>query len=67
MVLDTSADTGVVGKEITIQFTHAATAGAMYGRNAYFDNVRLDATLIPEPTSLALLLGGGWVWLRRRR
>jgi len=50
------------GESLTIRFTNLS------GGNADFDNVRLDATVIPEPATLAVFgLSGLLVLLRRRR
>lgn len=53
------------GSPLTIRYT---VLGDANGGNADFDNVRLDASIIPEPATLALFgLGGLMVLLRRRR
>ena len=53
------------GSSLTIRYTLLGDAN---GGNGDFDNVRLDASVIPEPATLALFgLGGLLVLLRRRR
>lgn len=53
------------GSPLTIRYTILGDAN---GGNADFDNVRVDASVIPEPATLALFgLGGLLVLLRRRR
>jgi hypothetical protein len=62
-VFDTSnpANIGLVGQALTVGFTGGA------GTSILFDNVTLDATLIPEPTTISLIALAGLAMLRRRR
>ena len=53
---------GVVG-DLTIVLKTTSSGNS----EVNFDNVRLDATAAPEPTSAALLLGSGAMLLLRRR
>ena len=57
---DSSILTSEVGKDLYITFNSQ-------GVQALYDNVRLTETLIPEPTSFALLGFGGLLVARRRR
>ena len=52
----------LIGEELGIRLTAPIAGG-----HAYYDNVRLFAAYIPEPTTLALLGLGGLTLLRRRR
>jgi hypothetical protein len=65
--LDTSANPSLVGEPIGVLLEHAATDG-LYGREIYFDNVRLDVLSVPEPSAAALLLAlaPAGLLLRRR-
>lgn len=61
----TAAAGGPIGQNlhVVLRFTHDAD----WFKNVIFDNVRLDATSVPEPTSLAAFLTGATVLLARRR
>jgi HpiC1 cyclase len=63
--LTTGASGGVVGQDIRVvlSFEHAGE----YGRSGYFDNVRLDASAVPEPAALALVGSASLLVMRRRR
>ena len=52
----------LIGEELGIRLTAPIAGG-----HAYFDNVRLFAVHIPEPTTLSLLGLGGLALMRRRR
>lgn len=56
----TGAAPAGVGQALRIELTNGTNVG-------WFDNVRLDASPVPEPGSLALLGLGGLALLRRRR
>lgn len=66
VVLDTSANTAMVGQKIGILLEHG-TVNGQYGRELYFDNVRLEMMAIPETSTLALLLLVAPAWLLARR
>jgi hypothetical protein len=56
-----------IGDDVVI-FLQAQTTTPGIWQNVSYDNVRLDFTAIPEPSSVAMLLGGiGALTLRRRR
>lgn len=57
---------GDVGKALGVRISHAGT-GTWDNNRVEADNVRLDLTAIPEPTSLALLGVAGLAMIRRRR
>lgn len=61
LTFDTSLNPGAVGQTIRIQLE-----GEGPGRS-HFDNIRLDAAPIPEPSGFALLGLGGLLLMRRRR
>ena len=61
LVFDVSAGSPLIGEPVIIGL---ASAGA--GR-AHFDNIRLDASTIPEPTTGLLAGLAGLMLLRRRR
>jgi len=67
VVLDTSVTPAVVGQSISVRLLHEAGPGSQGYRHAYFDNVRLDASPIPEPATLGLMAIGGLMMLPRRR
>ena len=67
LTLDTSVVTGAVGQNIVVLLEHNATTGASYGRDIFYDNVRLSSA-VPEPATWAMLMGGvGFLTLFRRR
>jgi hypothetical protein len=56
-----------IGDDVVI-FLQAQTTTPGTFQNVSYDNVRLDFTAIPEPSSVAMLLGGiGALTLLRRR
>jgi hypothetical protein len=68
LTFDTTIDPSIVGQAITIQLDFYSTSPFL--RNAYFDNVRLDAvSAVPEPSTYALMLCSlsVLVWTIRRR
>lgn len=59
--------TGAVAPAGNIRIWVGSTGAAGTGRG-HFDNVRLTATPVPEPTTAALfLLAAGGCWMRRRK
>ena len=48
--------TALAGNQLEIQLT-AADPGSSAGYQIYFDNIRLDATVVPEPSAYALVFG----------
>lgn len=60
----TGANAGLVGEDLTIVISLLQNDKAL---KVAADNIRLDATVIPEPGSLALLGLGGLMIARRRR
>ena len=69
LTLDTLADSAWRGKDIVIRIDgYSPTAPGTVLQNVSYDNVRLDFTPIPEPSSVTMLLGGiGALTLLRRR
>ena len=69
LTLDALADSAWRGKDIVIRIDgYSPTAPGTVLQNVSYDNVRLDFTPIPEPSSVTMLLGGiGALTLLRRR
>jgi hypothetical protein len=67
--LDTSLRPDVVGAPIVVMLAQDSPTGSQYGRTVTYDNVRLDASPIPEPATGAMLVGAlvTGALLRRRR
>ena len=63
LVFTTSATPAQLGQPLTIRFTKSGASGNYMD----FDNVRLDATLVPEPQVAILGALAGLGLLRRRR
>ena len=63
--LTTGPADAIIGQplRVALVFEHAG----QYFRGARFDNVRLDATVVPEPTMVGVLAAGSILALRRRR
>ena len=58
----------VTAGALQIQLFTADTGAPALGDLVFFDNVTLDATLVPEPSTLLLLVAGsGLVWRAGRR
>ena len=57
----------LIGSALTIKLLTTNALTAAPSEFTDWDNVRLDATAVPEPTSAALLLGSGAMLLLRRR
>jgi len=68
-ILDTSLRPDVVRAPIVVMLAQDSPTGSQYGRTVTYDNVRLDATPIPEPATGAMLVGAlvTGALLRRRR
>jgi hypothetical protein len=65
--LNLDGSEGIIGDDVVI-FLQAQTTTPGIWQNVSYDNVRLDFSPIPEPSSVAMLLGGiGTLTLRRRR
>ena len=64
-IYTTAAAGGPIGQSLhaVLQFSHD---GEHY-RSVRFDNVRLEATAVPEPTAIAAVIAGATVLLARRR
>jgi hypothetical protein len=57
-IVNTATDPGIVGQAIGIKLANnVIDPNALWG-NEYFDNVRLDATSVPEPAITTLALWG---------
>ena len=54
LTLDTSVVTSAVGQNIVVLLEHNATTGALYGRDIFYDNVRLTSA-VPEPATWGLI------------
>jgi len=62
----TGANDPLAGQALTVRLSQAGAAANQFPAPS-FDNVRLDATVVPEPTAVALLGACGLGLLARRR
>jgi hypothetical protein len=65
VIVDTDLLPGVIGQNISVMITHSVT-NEMFGKSLAVDNVRLDASPVPEPAVLGTLGVSGLLALRRR-
>lgn len=63
----TDGTSPLIGRDLKIRLTHFSNGRAGEYPQVSFDNVRLVATAVPEPSSAALALLGASALLRRRR
>lgn len=63
VTFSTGASGGVVGQALTADIGYVATSNS----GIMMDNVRLDASSVPEPATLGVLLVGGVALMGRRR
>ncbi|GEM_PF-5067149 len=66
VVLDSQVMPSVIGKNISVMITQSVT-DETFGKSLAVDDVRLDASPVPEPSGLGLLGAFGLLVLRRSR